>query len=279
MEATRPLIQPLGSDETWTDENGTLWSRPTAWAYAQACKALHKHQDEFLAGLAGIKVDRERVLHLSTRMVRASGKLMMAAAGGTNAQSAQSFLQEARDILDQEVAQLPLLDEKEMNLLRLKLKKKEDANEKLGKQLQEALAECKRLSELRVELEHRLAEKRGEEAELQELQAEKRKEEKETPFPLMSDHLERWAQGANIALLERLIRQADKNVHGHVIYRAQLEKHLQREKRGRGLQAHDALERRLFIDQLKSYLTEHGRSELKDLLRKIEEEERGEDNA
>lgn len=25
-------------NETWTDENGTVWTRPTAWAYAHACK-------------------------------------------------------------------------------------------------------------------------------------------------------------------------------------------------------------------------------------------------
>lgn len=31
--------------ETWTDEQGTEWNRPTAWAYAKACKALHKHAD------------------------------------------------------------------------------------------------------------------------------------------------------------------------------------------------------------------------------------------
>jgi len=33
-----------GTDETWTDEHGTVWTRPTAWAYAQACRALHEKQ-------------------------------------------------------------------------------------------------------------------------------------------------------------------------------------------------------------------------------------------
>ncbi|CAO4177238.1 hypothetical protein [Methylorubrum extorquens] len=32
--------------ETWTDEGGTVWSPPTAWAYAKACAALHKHRAE-----------------------------------------------------------------------------------------------------------------------------------------------------------------------------------------------------------------------------------------
>ena len=31
-------------EETYTDENGTVWNRPTAWAYAQACKALAEHK-------------------------------------------------------------------------------------------------------------------------------------------------------------------------------------------------------------------------------------------
>jgi hypothetical protein len=32
--------------ETWTDERGEVWSPPTAWAYAQACKALHAAKAE-----------------------------------------------------------------------------------------------------------------------------------------------------------------------------------------------------------------------------------------
>ena len=32
--------------ETWTDERGEVWSPPTAWAYAQACKALHATKAE-----------------------------------------------------------------------------------------------------------------------------------------------------------------------------------------------------------------------------------------
>lgn len=32
------------ADETYTDENGTVWTRPTAWAYAQVCKARDKWQ-------------------------------------------------------------------------------------------------------------------------------------------------------------------------------------------------------------------------------------------
>lgn len=29
------------AEEGWTDEKGRAWRRPTAWAYAQACKALY----------------------------------------------------------------------------------------------------------------------------------------------------------------------------------------------------------------------------------------------
>ncbi len=32
--------------ETYTDENGTVWETPTSWAYASACKALHKHHKQ-----------------------------------------------------------------------------------------------------------------------------------------------------------------------------------------------------------------------------------------
>lgn len=30
-------------DETHVDENGVTWTRPTAWAYMQVCKARDKH--------------------------------------------------------------------------------------------------------------------------------------------------------------------------------------------------------------------------------------------
>ena len=33
-------------NETWADETGVVWRRPTAWAYAKACAALHKHEAE-----------------------------------------------------------------------------------------------------------------------------------------------------------------------------------------------------------------------------------------
>lgn len=36
------------ANETWTDEKGTCWARPTAWAYAQACRALHEKEAELV---------------------------------------------------------------------------------------------------------------------------------------------------------------------------------------------------------------------------------------
>ena len=43
MEAERDhLAEQL--NETYTDERGTVWTRPTAWAYAKACEALHKKE-------------------------------------------------------------------------------------------------------------------------------------------------------------------------------------------------------------------------------------------
>jgi prolyl-tRNA synthetase len=32
-------------DETWTDELGTVWKSPTAWAYAMTCRARQTQQD------------------------------------------------------------------------------------------------------------------------------------------------------------------------------------------------------------------------------------------
>jgi hypothetical protein len=29
----------IADDDTYTDDNGTVWTRPTAWAYAMVCKA------------------------------------------------------------------------------------------------------------------------------------------------------------------------------------------------------------------------------------------------
>lgn len=34
------------ANETWTDENGLCWTRPTAWAYAQSCKKRDAAQTE-----------------------------------------------------------------------------------------------------------------------------------------------------------------------------------------------------------------------------------------
>jgi hypothetical protein len=31
--------------ETWMDDNGTTWTRPTAWAYAQACRVINERRD------------------------------------------------------------------------------------------------------------------------------------------------------------------------------------------------------------------------------------------
>lgn len=36
-------------NETWTDDLGTVWTRPTAWAYMAACRALAKRGDELKA--------------------------------------------------------------------------------------------------------------------------------------------------------------------------------------------------------------------------------------
>lgn len=32
-------------NEQWVDEKGTVWTRPTAWAYAQACRVMHENKE------------------------------------------------------------------------------------------------------------------------------------------------------------------------------------------------------------------------------------------
>lgn len=38
-----PAVTDLLKSEAYVDENGTVWTRPTAWAYAAACAAIKLH--------------------------------------------------------------------------------------------------------------------------------------------------------------------------------------------------------------------------------------------
>lgn len=42
----REHAQSLDDGDTYIDDNGTVWSRPTAWAYYASCRALHAQRDE-----------------------------------------------------------------------------------------------------------------------------------------------------------------------------------------------------------------------------------------
>jgi hypothetical protein len=51
LEILRSAVEVMKVDlaaerERWTDENGTVWNRPTAWAYQQACRTLRNSQSE-----------------------------------------------------------------------------------------------------------------------------------------------------------------------------------------------------------------------------------------
>jgi hypothetical protein len=46
-EVTRKALAE--ATETWTDEAGTVWCPPTAWAYAQACRALENAKSQLAA--------------------------------------------------------------------------------------------------------------------------------------------------------------------------------------------------------------------------------------
>jgi hypothetical protein len=70
-------------DETWTDECGTVWTRPTAWAYAQVCRANEAKRKELEAltrqpGDVGghIRADLQRqVDHLRRLLAQAADEL------------------------------------------------------------------------------------------------------------------------------------------------------------------------------------------------------------
>lgn len=53
LDAAISLLRAPVADETYTDDNGTVWTRPTAWAYAQVCKALDKWRAAASALVAG----------------------------------------------------------------------------------------------------------------------------------------------------------------------------------------------------------------------------------
>lgn len=50
-----PRTPASTGEDTYTDEAGTVWSRPTAYAYAAACKALWKHRDAALPLSSGLQ--------------------------------------------------------------------------------------------------------------------------------------------------------------------------------------------------------------------------------
>lgn len=49
--------------ETWADEYGTTWTRPTAWAYAAVCKTLELHKRELVELQAAINPDGSLTEH------------------------------------------------------------------------------------------------------------------------------------------------------------------------------------------------------------------------
>lgn len=46
LDREKAEVKTAELQETYTDENGKVWEVPTSWAYAQACKALHKHTEQ-----------------------------------------------------------------------------------------------------------------------------------------------------------------------------------------------------------------------------------------
>ncbi len=56
QETAAPLLARIAElearlNETHTDENGTVWTVPTAWAYFAACRALEEHKSKEVAEL------------------------------------------------------------------------------------------------------------------------------------------------------------------------------------------------------------------------------------
>lgn len=58
LSTAQARIEKLEGDlyETWTDDYGTGWTRPTGWAYAQVCKARDKQQARAEAAEAALQL-------------------------------------------------------------------------------------------------------------------------------------------------------------------------------------------------------------------------------
>ena len=74
LETLRARVKALEAElnETWVDDKDTVWTRPTAWAYAQVCrvkdeqKARLRTMEEALRGL----YDEQNGAPLETRKVQ-----------------------------------------------------------------------------------------------------------------------------------------------------------------------------------------------------------------
>lgn len=65
-------------NETWTDEEGTVWRGPTAWAYGRACKALSEAKAELEKARKESAVRLEVAEHLSAALKKADAALSTA---------------------------------------------------------------------------------------------------------------------------------------------------------------------------------------------------------
>lgn len=64
LEAQAAEIAELRAwkNASYTDENGTVWTRPEPWAYSQAAKAIDKHRARALAAEKALATAREDAL-------------------------------------------------------------------------------------------------------------------------------------------------------------------------------------------------------------------------
>ena len=73
MTAPKPDAQLEAWRETWTDEKGNTWHRPTAWAYAQSCRVREEQRqraEQSESRLAAAEKDGPRLRFQYSQYVR-----------------------------------------------------------------------------------------------------------------------------------------------------------------------------------------------------------------
>jgi hypothetical protein len=97
-ELIRDLAFALRAEqETWTDEHGVTWGRPTAWAFAQLCSASLEHRARAERAEAELRLNGANIYSPSEEQV---GKLLAQQLSNARAECERlrGLLRELRDM-------------------------------------------------------------------------------------------------------------------------------------------------------------------------------------